>query len=214
MSNIQLQTYNAIIHETSRYGLDHDTVHVEILLNTNEPISTDLQWYVPAGINVPKAVLDIIKASNLQLYPMSSEHLTSGTEDIQNQAKEGNLEEVMKDASKLFLLSVLKKSSLIPLDGSQNLYKLSYDYNLYPDSDGNFELHVQLPFDGLTLNPSGGLVTVTAICPLTCNIDSVFTRGTDINGNEIQEAVTTTNNNNIVTFRYQLDPLFAIKYRY
>ena len=214
MSTIQLQTYTAIIHETSRYGLDHDTVHVEILLNKNEPISTDSQWYVPSGVNIPKAVLDIIKSSNLQLYPINSDNLLSGTEDIQTQAKEGNLEEVMKDASKLFLLSVLKKSTLTPLDGSQNLYKLSYDYKLYPDSEGNYELHVRLPFDGLTLNPSGGVVSVTAICPLTCNIDSVFTKGTDENGNEITEAITETHNNKIVTFRYQLDPLFAIRYKY
>lgn len=214
MANIQLQTYNATIHETSRYGLDHDIVHVEILLKTNEPIPNDLQWYVPVGINIPKEVLAIIKSSNLQLYPMSSAKLTSGTEDIQAQAEQGNLEEVMKDASKLFLQSVLKKSSLVPIDNSQSLYKLSYDYNLYPDAEGNYELHVQLPFDGLTLNPSGGIVTVTTICPLTCTIDSVFTKGTDENGSELTEKVIATENNKIVTFRHQIDPLFAIKYRY
>lgn len=214
MSTIQLQTYTAVIHETSRYGLNHDTVHVEILLNTNEPIPADLQWYVPAGINIPKTVLDIIKSSNLQLYPMSSSNLIPGTEDIQIQAENGNLEEVMKDASKLFLLSVLKKSTLTPMDGSTNLYKLSYDYNLYPDSEGNYELHVKLPFDGLNLNPSGGVVSVTAICPLSCSIDSVFTKGIDENGTEISEGIVETFNNKIISFRYQLDPLFAIRYKY
>lgn len=212
--NIQFQTFNAIIHETSRYGLSHDTVHVEILLNTTESIPLDLQWYVPAGINIPKAVLEIIKASNLQLYPMLSSNLTVGTEDIRIQAEEGNLTDVINDAAKLFLLSVLKKSTLLPIEGSQNLYKLSYDYNLYPDSEGNYELHVKLPFDGLTLNPSGGLVSVTAICPLSCTIDSVLTKGIDENGREITESVIQTENNKVITFRYQLDPLFLVRYRY
>lgn len=213
-TTIDLQTFSAIIHNTSQYGLDHDTIHVEILLKTNEAIPETLQWYVPAGVNIPKSVLNIIKDSNLQLYPISQEKLTAGTEDIQTQAAEGNLKEVMDDASKLFLLSVLKKGTLTPIEGSQNLYKLSYDYNLYPDDENNFELHVHLPFDGLTLNQSGGKVTVTALCPLSCTIDSTFTKGTDENNTEITEVITETPNNKIVSFTYALDPLFAIRYKY
>ena len=213
-AQIQLQQFNAIIHNSSKYGLDHDIVHVETLLNTTEPIPATSSWYVPAGVNIPQEVLGILKLGNLQLYPMKSENLLNGTEDIAEMAKKGELQEVINDSSKLLLLSVLKNTQLTPISGSNNLYKLSYDYNLYPTSDGYYELHVQLPFDGLTLNPSGGKVQVTVLCPLGSTIDQVFTKGLDDNKTEIQEGVTHTQNNEIVTFSYQKDPLFAIRYKY
>lgn len=213
-ATINLQHFTAVIHNSSRFGLDHDIVHVETLLNTTEPLPDGSSWYVPAGVNIPQAVLEILKLGNLQLYPMKSDHLLEGTEDIAKSAQEGNLQDVISDSSKLLLLSVLKNTTICPITGSKNLYKLSYDYNLYPTADGYYELHVQLPFDGLTLNPAGGKVQVSVLCPLGSTVDEVFTKGIDENKTEITEAVTKTQNNVIVTFSYQKDPLFAVRYKY
>lgn len=211
---IKLQQLTAIIHNSSRLGLDHDIVHVETLLNTTEPLPQGSSWFVPAGVNVPQAVLDILKLGNLQLYPMKSDTLLNGTEDIAKSAQEGNLQDVINDSSKLLLLSILKNTTICPIAGSTTLYKLSYDYNLYPTSDGYYELHVQLPFDGLELNPAGGKVQVSVLCPLGSTVDQVFTKGVDENKTEITEAITNTQNNVIVTFNYQKDPLFAVRYKY
>lgn len=210
-AKIQLQHFTAVIHNTSRFGLDHDVVHVENLLATTEPLPEDSSWYVPSEADVPDAVREFLRSYNLQPFPIRD---NIGTEDIHLLATSGNMDATIQMCAKAMLLSTMKNTKLTPIAGSNNLYKLSYDYYLYPDKDGYYELHVQLPFSGLVLNPSRGRVQVTALCPIESTIDRVFTKGIDENSQEINEAVTITQNNVVVNFAYQLDPLFAIRYRY
>jgi hypothetical protein len=219
MSMIQLQDLSAVINGASRYnGNAFDTVHVEIFLVTNEPIAAEQFWYVPAGVTVPPAVLDIFKLTNLPMYPTSEANLLKGIDDIKQQAENGNLQEVINDSAKLMLLSVLKKVALSPVPGSQNLYLLSYDYKLYPlkDQPNTYEFKVVLPFDGLQLNPSGGRVQVTLLTPINSIVDPQYTKGVDINGTELAELVKPIENTKrqLVAFEYHLDPEFTVRYKY
>lgn len=219
MSTIQLQDLTAIINGTSRYnGNAYDSIHVEILLVTNEPIPNEQQWYVPAGVSVPPEVMAILKLTNLPMYPTSETTLLQGIDDIKQQAESGNLQDVINDSARLMLLSILKKMTLTPIPGSTNAYMLSYDYKLFPlkDSPNAYEFRVLLPFDGLTLNPSGGRVQVTVVTPVGVAIDAANTKGIATGNVEINELVRPIENTNrqIVSFAYQTDPEFIIRYNY
>lgn len=217
MSIINLQDLNAIIHNTSRYGLPYDLIHIETILVMNEPIPQDKLWYVPTGNAVPPVVQELLKIHNLEIYPMSEESILKGTEDIREQAQAGNLEDVMLDSSKLILRSIMTRTNINPIPGTSNMYLVSYDYKLYPISDNVFEFRVVMPFDGLTLNPSGGEVRVTVIAPNGSQIDVNETKGIP-EGQlpEIQELVQHQTNVNkpIISFQYKLDPKFIVRYHY
>ena len=219
MSKIKLQDLTAVINGTSQYGVGYDTVHVETLLVTDEPILATSAWYVPTGLTVPPAVLEIFKISKLKMYPQSESTLLSGIDDIKDQAIAGNLQEVLNDASRLLLLSVLKKVNMSPLVGSSNTYTLTYDYKIYPANIGvvpTYEFNVLLPFDTLTLS-TGGKVQVTVLTPIGAKINLQETKGLVIPSNaEIQEEVSTSSQarRSTVSFAYQNDPEFIIKYNY
>ncbi|MDD7795909.1 hypothetical protein [Clostridium sp. 'White wine YQ'] len=219
MSNIKLQDLTAIITGTSQYGAGYDTVHVETLLVTDEPISSEAAWYVPNGSTVPPAVLEIFKISNLKMYPQSEATLLNGVDDIKQQALSGNLQEVINDSSRLLLLSILKKIQLNPVPSATNTYLLTYDYKLYP-LDGvqvpTFEFQVLLPFDTLILSP-GGRVQVTVLTPIGAKINQQETKGTVIPSNaELQEEVSVSSQSRraTISFAYQNDPEFVVKYNY
>lgn len=216
---INMQDLTAIINNTSRYGLPYDTVHVETLLVTDEPLPMESCWFVPAGVSVPPEVMQFFNAAsmaNLPMYPIKEENILAGTEDIRQQAEEGNLKEVMGDAAKFMLRAVMKKTPLIPLSGSSNTYMVTYDYKLYPVANNTFEFKFRLPFDGLELNTSGGRVQASVITPINAAIDPNGTKGTAQNGADITEFVTAIPNTgrNMVSFYYQIDPEFVIQYRY
>lgn len=214
---IQLQDLTAIVNGTSRFnGGTHDTVHVEILLQTAEPIPQDMFWYVPAGVDVPPVVKDILALSKLPMYPQSAAKLLQGVDDIKQQAESGNLQEVVNDSARLMMLSTFKKMALSPIPGSANTYSLSYEYKLYPITPNTFEMAVMLPFDGLELNPAGGRVQVTVMTPMDAKVDPVNTKGISPDNPDIAEIITPTNNTRrqIVSFEYHKDPEFHIRYTY
>ncbi len=70
MANIRLQDLTATIAGTSRYnGGKWDTVHVETLLVTDEPLPNDMNWYVPAGVSIPPEALAMFNATGLSMFP-------------------------------------------------------------------------------------------------------------------------------------------------
>jgi len=145
---IIIQDVTVNITGTSRYNGSSDNAHVEMLLVTSEPVPTEQAWYVPSGVTVPPAVADILKLANLSMYPQSEGTLLAGIEDMQIQAENGNLDDVIKDSAKLMALAIMKKMSLVPIQGATNAYMLAYDYKLYPltEAPNAFELKVQLTF--------------------------------------------------------------------
>lgn len=218
MVNIKLQDLTAMIHHTSRFnGGQFDTVHVETILQTDTPLTTEMEWFVPSGSTVSDEVLAFFKATNLAMYPMSAQKVMEGTQDIQQQAEAGNLQEVVNDASKLMLRAVMTKTSLKPISGASNLYHLAYDYKLFPikENPKAFDFKVVLPFDGLGM-PAGSRVQMAIIMPISSQIDAGATQGIAIGGQVIEELTQDIPNcqRKIVSFAYQNDPQFTIRYVY
>jgi hypothetical protein len=219
MANIKLQDLNVIISGVSRYnGGKWDSVHVETMIVTDEPLSTDSSWYVPAGITVPPEILAFFQTSGISMYPTPESTVLAGTEDIREQAEAGNLGEVQMDAAKLMMRAILKKTPLTPVADAPNTYLLSYDYKLYPvvGQPTAFDFKIRLPFDGLRLSPQGGRVQVTVLTPIGATVDPVATIGIDENRQEIVEQIVPVANagRSAVSFGYQLDPDFTIRYTY
>ncbi|BAE82635.1 hypothetical protein [Desulfitobacterium hafniense] len=214
---IQLQDLTAIIKGTSRFnGGLYDSVHVEILLQTVDAIPPEAFWYVPAGVDVPPVVKDILSLAGLPMYPQSAAKLLEGVDDIKQQAETGNLQDVINDSARLMMLATFKKMALTPVPGATNAYVLSYDYKLYPIAPNTFEMAVMLPFDGLELNPSGGRVEVTVITPIGANVDPANTKGIAPENPDLPEIITPVNNTRrqVVSFEYHKDPEFRIRYTY
>lgn len=216
--NIRLQDVSVIITGTSRYNNNaFDTVRVETLLVTDEPIPAEETWYVPNGNAVPPEVLEFFKISNVEMNPKKASTILEGTEDIRDQAEAENLPGVMEDAARLMLRAILKKSSLTPVAGATNAYLLSYDYKIYPIGNTNeYAFSIRVPFDGLQVAPNGGKVQVNVLTPIGAQIDTAITKGVDENGLEITEVVApiTNTNRHLVSFYYQIDPEFVVHYRY
>jgi hypothetical protein len=215
MPNITLQDLTAMLHNTSQSnGGQYDLVHVETIIKTDSPIPQDKYWYVPSGVTSNPIADTVFKSLNMSMYPTSEEELLSGTQDIFDQAKSGNFEGTLEDSSKLMMLSLMKKQSIEPLVGTTNCYRLAYDYKIFPVNN-NFDFKVQLPFSGLGI-VTGGIVQMTIIMPLNSVLDSQATEGVAVNGQKIEELITPIQNigRNIISFKYQNDPMFTIRYHY
>ena len=188
---------------------------VKTTIHSDEPILDE--YYVPSGVTANPALLELLRLQNLEVTPFKASTLLAGTEDIQTQALNGNPAGTLEDASKLLLLSVLKKAQLVPVPGSTNLYELTYDYKVFPMASQNmpntYEVQIRVPFDGLGMT-NGSRVEVSVILPRMVDVDPNATQGKDINGAEIAELIYEMPNVNrkAVTFAYQLDPLFSIRY--
>jgi hypothetical protein len=216
MPNIRMQDVMIYVNGTSRFNNNSfDTALVKTTIHTDEPILDE--YYVPSGVTASPALLELLKLQNLEVSPFKASTLLAGTEDIQEQALNGNPAGTLEDASKLLLLSVLKKASLVPVAGSTNLYELSYEYKIFPmtnqDLPNTYEFQIRVPFDGLGM-VAGSRVEVSAILPRMVEVDPNATQGRDTNGAEISELIYELPNVNrkAVTFAYQLDPLFTIRY--
>lgn len=218
MVNIKLQDLTAMIHHTSRFnGGQFDMVHVETILQTDVPLTTEMEWFVPSGTTVSDEVLAIFKATNLAMYPMSAQKVMEDTQDIQLQAEAGNLQEVINDASKLMLRAIMTKTPLKPVSGATNLYHLAYDYKLFSlkENPKAYDFKVILPFDGLDM-PAGSRVQMAIILPISASLDANVTKGIAIGGQVIEELTQDIPNcqRKIVSFAYQNDPQFTIRYVY
>lgn len=218
MSQINLQDVVVTLNGVSRHnGNQYDMCHVEMLLVTSEPLSQENYWYIPKedGSSIPPEVLKILNLGAISMYPQHESTLKQGLDDTLQQALDGNTTEVYNDAKRLLLLSLLKKMSLTPVVGSNNVYSLKYDYKLYPNENGSFEFSIQLPFDTLTLVP-GGRVQCTVVAPINSIIDAVNTKGLTPDNQEIQEEnfMVSKSYRPIVAFDYQNDPTFTVSYHY
>jgi hypothetical protein len=216
--NVILQDLTAMIHNVSQSnGGQYDLVHVENIIQTDEPIPQDKFWYVPNGVTSNPIADMIFNAKNMSMYPMSEDELLAGTSDVIDQAKAGSFDGVLEDTSKLMMMSLMKKQALEPITGTTNMYRLSYDYKIFPqvNTTNIFDFKVQLPFSGLGV-AVGGKVQMTVIMPLNSQVDPIVTEGVDLNGLKIEELITPINNigRNIVSFMYQNDPVFTIRYHY
>lgn len=230
MNIIYLQEMTATIQRLSRYnGGKSDRVKVQTLLETVEPISEGQFWYIPSGSTVPPHVLEFLRKDaeskgevfQLPMIPLKADILES-TEDIQEQAIAGNLREVLDDANKNILVSIMNRTELTKLPGQSKeghfVYEVNYEHNIYeiPGQPNHYEFVTQLPFSGLQLDPSGGRVELVVVLPTGAVVDANLTKGIDEHNAELQEYITSipATNKNVVSFEYRLDPTFTVHYSY
>ena len=217
MPNIKFQDLNAVIHNTSRYGLDYDVAHVTMLMQTDELIQSDLIWAIPHIEDINPKALNLLKDGKAPLYPTLKSKLRTDVSDILQNVDSDNKEGVYDDIEKLLLLMCMHETTIDPIDTSNCLYLVSYKYRLYPVEPNNFEFKVLLPFDGLNI-ANGGRLQVTCVTPTNAIINSSITRAEDVtNGQTVsEESVQPLSNvsKNVVTFFIQQDPIFTIRYNY
>lgn len=216
MPNVILQDLNATIHGTSRHGLPYDIAHVSILMQTDTPIPTDLQWAIPHVENLSPDVIKFISDGKTPIYPICKDSNYRGASDILQETDKGDTASVIEDAKTLILLSSMKPTTIEPLEGIPDRYVISYKYRLYPVSENNFEFKVLLPFDGLQLN-AGGRLQVTLVAPIGAAINPSITKATDLNGQTVaEETITPISlvNKQVASFEIQKDPIFTIRYNY
>lgn len=218
MPNIILQDLTAMIHHTSRFnGNQFDMVHVETILQTDVPLTPEMQWYVPSGTSIPDEILPLMRASNVSMYPMSAEYINNEVSNMVQASQQRDLREVEHDASLLLLQAIMVQQSFTPVSGTTNLYHLAYDYKLFPtkENPNAYDFIVVLPFHGLGI-PNGSRVQMTIILPIAAQIDTAATQGIAVGGVVIEELVKPMENvnRNIISFEYHQDPDFTVRYMY
>lgn len=221
-TNIQLQDFTAIIHRTSQHnGGQFDTIHVDTLIVTDNPILSDDTWYVPNSKPIDAIFKSIFEHTNVNPQPINSSLIQERINDFADaiqKAEEGDISESRKDIATIALLHVLSKTSLNAIEGTSNTYRLSYDYRLYPLplQPNTFELKVVLPFDGFIMPDNGDEIQITVVAPMGATIDRNITMGIDTNGNSIppQYAEFPNSRKQAISFQYRIDPTFTIRYYY
>lgn len=217
MPNVILQDVNAVVHGTSKHGLDYDIAHVTMLMQTDEPIPTNLEWAIPHVEDIPPKAIALLKDGKTPIYPMQKSKLRQDINNILDNVDTNNTTELLEDIEKALTLSCMHITPLDPLESNNCRYIVSYKYRLYPVSPNTFEFKVLLPFDGLGLYPSGGKLQLTLVAPIGAIINPTITDAKDFQGQSVaNETITQIANINksIVSFEIHQDPIFTISYTY
>lgn len=217
-TNIKLQDVTATIHQTSLYnGGKFDTIHVESLIVTDQPIPNTDTWYVPNSKPIDPLFNSIFQIAKMNPEPTNASLIQdriNGFSDALQQAQNGNNTKTDQNIVTLALLSVLSKTTLQPIEETQNTYLLSYDYKLFPINPKMFEFKITLPFAGFVIPNNQDEIQVTVVTPISAKI--VEAVGIDSANNPIvgQMANFPTSRKQAVSFDYRIDPKFTIKYQY
>ncbi|WP_231575075.1 hypothetical protein [Bacillus sp. B-jedd] len=212
---MRFQEMTVFVNGSSRFnGNQHDTVYVHTTIVTDAPLTEP--YYVPAGVSLPNPALDLIRMHGLEYRPYRASVLTAGTENIMQSSLAGDTTDTLSDSARLILLSALKEKQLdlVAQIGNSFVYELKYEYKIFPLSNSNdYQFEIRLPFDGIQM-VNGSRVQLTVVTPSGAVVNDVETRGIDENGQEIQELVQQLQNSNrsVVSFYYQLDPHFVVRY--
>ncbi|WP_052658756.1 hypothetical protein [Bacillus thuringiensis] len=214
---IQLVSQEAtvVVHGSSRYnGGKFDEVRVRTTIVTNGPLTEN--YYVPGGSSLSNEAIALIQKQGLEFRPYRESELLEGTEDVIDVAKAGDMAGTEHDIARLLLRSALISvplQQIAQLENGQFVYEVKYEYKLFPIQNETYEFQIRLPFDGTEMI-NGSEVKLTVLTPIGCSIDQTATKGTDANGQEIQEVVQQLieTGRAVTTFSYRLDPLFKVCY--
>ncbi|WP_043933814.1 hypothetical protein [Bacillus sp. EB01] len=213
MYNCLMQDTVLTITPTSRYGKEFDTVRVETFFQLESPLPENEEFLVPGIKKIPDQDLRIFEAGKVQFAPIPKSVVIQEVQDFASQVASGSTDGVRLDAllglSTMYMEPV-KLEAITP----GGIYHLSYAYSVYPETDGNFYIYQTLPFKGF--NMTRGTVRLTAVLPAGAVCDYDATNGKDISGTIIveDESRVFSNGLSVVSFLYQVDPEFTIKYRY
>jgi hypothetical protein len=201
------------ITPTSRYGKEYDTVRVETYFQLETPLPENEEFLVPGLKKIPEQDLKFFQAGKIQFAPIPKSVVVQEVQDYALQVASGSVEGIRSDA--MLGLSTMYMEPVKLEEISAGVYHLSYSYSVYPDEvDGQFYIHQTLPFKGF--NMPRGTVRLTGVLPAGAVCDYDATNGKDISGTVIvdDDSHTFTNGLSVISFLYQVDPEFTIKYRY
>lgn len=202
---------------SSRTNHAHDLIHVESTFTTDVPIpDAENIFFVPGTQPVPPDILKMINNGGFTFEPIPKSEVIKQVTDYaqeisQNQPAAAISDAVMGIATQEYMQQVTMKAEPV----GSTFYHLSYDFILLPESDGSFELKTTLPYKGFQM-PAGGQVRLIVVLPVGATCDTNATKGTLLNGQQIQEATpaNVANGAQVVSFFYQNDPDFLVKYKY
>lgn len=216
MANLISQDMTVLVNPSSRYnGNQYDEVYVRTTIVTDAELNTE--YYVPNGVSLPAAALNLIQSEGLEFRPYPASVLLEGTDNIQQSAITGDPVDTVSDSAKLILLSALKKQILTKVAqvGNKHVYDLTYTYKLFPvASTHTYRFNVVLPFDGIPM--ANGVLKLTVITPDSANVNPATTKGIDDQNQEIQEVISklSSTGKSVTEFTYRRDPHFTVEYTY
>lgn len=214
MYNCKKQEAVINVIPTYRY-LGYDTIKVETTFEMDEPFPDSEVVFVPSNKRIPSSIVNLINEHGFDFGPKLSSDVNKKLSDFGQEYIDVNrTEETRQDATLGLLITYMDNIQLKPVSDGSNFYNLSYQYNLYPDKDGNFDFRTILPLAGL--QDAGNIeVQLFIVLPQGVTFDPTETKGISVNGAEIEEkSFSTENGRNIITFYYKQDPNFFVRYKY
>lgn len=200
------------VNPTSRYGQTFDIAHVETIFLMDNPIPENEIFLVPSDENIPVEILNLIRLAKVSFAPIPKSEITASISDLTQEVEQGQKEAVLTDTALSLAAVYMRPITFQPI--GNNFYRLSYDYKLFPDTSGNFYIYTKLPFRGFDM-PQGSQVRFITVLPTGVQVDEAETKGIDLNQQIINEQlVDVASGRRIISFFWQNDPDFTIKYRY
>lgn len=215
MYNCKLQEAVITVSPTSRFGLDHDVAHVETFFLTDSPIPETEIFLIPHRELIPPEILQVLRLGKVNLLPIPKSEVLQNISDFPSEVAGAKRDEAIADAAlgiaALYMQPISLKAEVQNQQGS--LYRLSYDFTLYPDTNGNFYIYTKLPLPGFTM-VQGGHIRFITVLPSGAQYDPNETKGIALNNQVLEEQFANLVNGQIIGFFWQNDPEFTIKYRY
>ncbi|MTH55380.1 hypothetical protein GKZ89_18470 [Bacillus mangrovi] len=197
---------------TSRYGQVYDTARVETYFQLESTFPENEEFLVPSMEKIPDEDLRIFKEGKFEFGPIPKSTIVREVQDYALQVANGSAEGIRTDMALGLASLYMQPIKLKPI--GPNVYHLSYEYSIYRDPvDDHFSIYQTLPFRGFDM--PAGTVRFTTVLPAGVRLHSEATEGKDLVGNIIDDqSQTFSNGMTVVTFFYQSDPNFLIKYIY
>jgi len=214
MYDVQLHETVMTVSPTSRYNAKFDIVHVETIIKTAQPIPSEDIFFVPSMDKVPSHILEILELGGFCFEPIPMSEVTRQISNFEQAVKNGTKEETLADAMVGLGAKFMKQVKMTPI--GDNFYRISYDFALMPEDDGSFVIQTTLPHKGFNM-PRAGQVRFIVVLPTNAKCDRDATKGEVEGSHQIIDEPTppnVANGRQVVSFFYQNDPKFTVKYKY
>lgn len=198
--------------DSFKRGKKYDIAHVEYLFSTDTPIPAEELFFVPGIEVMPDNIISILKLGNFEFIPIPKSEVVNSLNNYLQQVQENKKDETLADS--MIGISTSYMNTIKPEAIGTNFYRLSYDYAIYPEKDNSFMIYAKLPIKGFSL-PAGGQTRFITVLPINAKPDPAVTKGIALDKQEIQEqSVNVANGRTVISFFYQNDPDFIVKYNY
>jgi hypothetical protein len=216
--NVSWVSLSARVLSSSKFGLDYDRVRVFHEIGLQQPLVEDERFYIPPSDkaldtreNFPDGTITNFAG---QRFKDIQDELDKYTQAV----KEGN-SQLMDELHK-----VLKSTTILaPVVFKQGTSVLTFEYELalYPNHEQVFDLSLWAPMPTFNVVPGGKVVTMIELPGSHFNTQVLEAEGylPDGEGNPTSQTVSKVLNNDfglrqIVSWVWQNDPLFKVRYKY